>query len=524
MVDEIAKMTARFCMKLVKPTIKVLLWTYLWILLAGVALANMTAKESVWLYNSIVALSAFLWLWFFVQRFVRMFLKDPGFSFLALILDKTGIRKEQRELNPKADKKLLAPSPEGGLPVGKQGRQWVVIPDKMEAHCLVIGGSGTGKTQCVALPFLGSKSGNAGTRLPSFVVDIKGELYDIAGKPGDKVFNPSDPSAYGYDPFGIVRKETSVQDMTIMANALIPLTPGAEKDEFWISESQTLLAASLLFCWENHASFTESMRTIQSTPVEKFVEAAMKKGSEDVRVMIGHFYKMAPETLSSVFATLSSKTMVFASDPDIQRCFNTKKVIRPEDLLEGKTIFFQIPENRLSIYRHMVQLVIGQFLSFWERQPDGHEPKVNFLIDEGFRIGRLGMLEQSISTLRSKGCRLIYITQSLAQLEELFGQVGARTLADNFSVKVILGCTDPNSQRYISDLIGGYFKNVKSTSSNHQTMKLGGNVGLSRSEQERKLVRPEELARLGDECILLACGGWSRVKKMPYYATKEFQE
>ena len=222
----------------------------------------------------------------------------------------------------------------------------------------------------------------------------------------------------------------------------------------------------------------------------------MKKGSEDVRVMIGHFYKMAPETLSSVFATLSSKTMVFASDPDIQRCFNTEKFIRPEDLLEGKTIFFQIPENRLSIYRHMVQLVIGQFLSFWERQPDGHKPKVNFLIDEGFRIGRLGMLEQSISTLRSKGCRLIYITQSLAQLEELFGKVGARTLADNFNVKIILGCTDPESQNYVASLTGSYFKNVRSKSSNQQTLKLGGSTGVSFSEQERKKILPHRFVFL----------------------------
>ena len=523
MVDEIAKMTARFCMKLVKPTIKVLLWTYLWILLAGVALANMTAKESVWLYNSIVALSAFLWLWFFVQRFVRMFLKDPGFSFLALILDKTGARREHRELNPKADKKLLAPSPEGGYPVGKQGHNWVVVPDSMEAHCLILGGSGSGKSSTQIINLI------LKSRLPGFIVDVKGELYEKTApfllKQGRKikVFNPSDPNTCGYNPFNAVRKESCVQDITIIANALVPLKPGAEKDEFWIKSAQSYCAGALVWCWENNVPFGEAMRIIQSTPAEKFVEKAMEKGSEDVKILLGQFVGMAPETLGSVFGQLSSSTVTMASDRDLQRCFNTENVISPEDLLDGTTIFFQIPEHKLSIYRDIVQLIIGQFLSFWERQPDGQKPKVNFILDEFFRLGKLPV-ETSLATLRSKGTKIFCVTQSLGQISQLYGKDSMQALIDNFNITVVLGATSPESQRWFSEKIGTYYKNVQSKSSNHQTLKLGGSIGSSSSEQERKLVKAEEFARLGDECILFACGGWSKVKKMPYYATKEFQE
>lgn len=528
MVDEIAKMTARFCVKLVKPTIKVLLWTYLWILLAGVALANMTAKESVWLYNSIVALSAFLWLWFFVQRFVRMFLKDPGFSFLALILDKTGVRKEHRELNPKAEKSLLTLIPEDGYPVGKQGRQWVVLPDEgkwSQFHVLVLGGSGSGKTSTQVIPLI------LKSQLPAFIVDIKGELREktaqILSRRGRKikVFNPSDPTAYGYDPFGTVRKEMCVQDMTIIANALVPLPPGTNEDQaFWVREAQSYLAGALLFCFENGTTFTEAMRTIQATPAEKFVEAAMKNGSDDVQVLLGHYASMAPETLGSVFAQLASRTMIFASDVDIQRCFNTDRVICPEDLLEGTTIFFQAEESKLNIYRDVVQLILQQFLSYMERADEAPQPRVNFILDEFFRLGKLSSVENAMATLRSKGIRIFAVTQSLGQISQLYGKEGMQSLVDNFNVSVILGATSPESQRFFSEKIGTYYKNVQSKSSNHQTLKIGGSVGTSSSEQERKLVKPEEFARLGDECILFACGGWSRVKKMPYYAAKEFQE
>lgn len=166
---------------------------------------------------------------------------------------------------------------------------------------------------------------------------------------------------------------------------------------------------------------------------------------------------------------------------------------------------------------------LGQFLKFWEQQPDGSAPKVNFILDEFFRLGKLSSVENGMATLRSKGVRIHAITQSLAQIEQLYERVGARALADNFTVKVLLGATEPESQKYFADLIGSYDKAMRSTSSSQQLANFGGSAGVSWSEQERKIIRPEQLARLGNECILFAPGGWSRVQKRPYYATKELQ-
>lgn len=512
--------------RLFKPILFIVTWTYIWVPYAGIGLCSIMIGSwgwPSWIAIIIVPLSLLAWLWLFIQRLVRLFKRDPEFSFMALILGKASSRREKKALDPKADKALLAASPEGGFPVGKKGSKWVVLPDTMEMHGLVIGGSGSGKSSCIVIP------GITKSRLPGFIVDIKGELYEktahIVSKRGKvKVFNPSDPSAWGYDPFGAVRQESCVLDMTTIANALVPLSPGAGKDEFWISEAQHYLSGALLFSWENGATFTQAMRTIQSTPAEKFVAAAVKKGSDDVKVLLGHFDGMASETLSSVFATLTSKTMIFASDRDILRCFNSDRVIRPEDLLEGTTIYFQIPEHRLEVYRNVTQLVIGQFLKFWESQPDGSAPRVNFILDEFFRLGKLGSVENGMATLRSKGVRIFAITQSLAQIEQLYEKVGARTLADNFGVKIILSASEPESQRYIADLIGSYDRTMRSTSSNQQMAQLGGSSGVSYSEQERKIIRPELLARLGNSCILFTPGAWTKVEKKAYYNTKELQE
>ena len=530
MVDEIAKTVVRMVMKLIKPTIKILLWTYLWIPLAGFIIADMVGVAGgSWLFTLIMVLSLFAWLWLFIQRLVRLGKKDPSFSFLALLLGQAHARKEKQMIDPKVNKDFLSPSPEGGYPVGKKGRLFCVLPDKgpgSQFHALIVGGSGSGKTSTQLIPLL------LKSQLPAFVVDPKGELYEktapiLSKRAKIKVFNPADPSAWGYDPFGAVRKESAVLDMTTIANALLPLTPGTKEDTaFWINEAQTFLASMLLFFWENEATFTQAMRTIQSTPAEKLVEAAMKNGSEDVKVLCGHYSGMAPETLYSIFSQLTSKTVIFASDPDIMRCFDSDKVIRPEDLAEGTTVFFQIREDRMTVYRNVSQLIIQQFMTYWERQPDssGGDPRVNFVLEELPRLGKLPFLQNSLALARSKGCRIFGVVQSLAQLEEIYDRVGARAMADNFSVKVLLSASEPESQKYFASLIGDYDKRMRSTSANQQVARLGANQGVSYSEQERKILRPETLGRLGDECILFLPGGWGRIRKTPYYSTKEFQE
>ena len=67
-----------------------------------------------------------------------------------------------------------------GFPVGRKLGLWFTIPDNLEAHVLVTGGTGTGKTSAVLIPLL------LNTTLPSFVIDVKGDLtkaLKAKGKP-----------------------------------------------------------------------------------------------------------------------------------------------------------------------------------------------------------------------------------------------------------------------------------------------------------------------------------------------------
>lgn len=64
---------------------------------------------------------------------------------------------------------------------GQQGIAYIGKPQERDGHVLVVGGAGSGKSSCIAIPTLATWSGTI------FAIDIKGELsehwnsYQISG-------------------------------------------------------------------------------------------------------------------------------------------------------------------------------------------------------------------------------------------------------------------------------------------------------------------------------------------------------
>ncbi|MDR0372692.1 MAG: type IV secretory system conjugative DNA transfer family protein [Nitrososphaerota archaeon] len=72
--------------------------------------------------------------------------------------------------NPPVNKQISSAEPRGVF-FGTHGNQYVVKSEETDGHILVVGGTGTGKSSCVAIPTLSNWKGTI------FAVDIKGELY-----------------------------------------------------------------------------------------------------------------------------------------------------------------------------------------------------------------------------------------------------------------------------------------------------------------------------------------------------------
>lgn len=173
-----------------------------------------------------------------IQNIIRVIKKDQSFSWIRLIMN----RKEQKGFEAKlgGDAVALKTAKDlSGVVFGKQGGKYATMPETTDGHVLIVGGAGSGKTAAVAIPTLMSWKERV------FAIDIKGELYaktkKARGEAQIKVFNPTDTTAYGYDPFYMLKNADDISSAARqLAMSIVPL-PADVKDPFWIKGAQNML-------------------------------------------------------------------------------------------------------------------------------------------------------------------------------------------------------------------------------------------------------------------------------------------
>ena len=171
-------------------------------------------------------------------------------------------------LEPAEVRKQSAPS--RGFVFGRDSSNGFVIkPETQNGHIMVVGGVGTGKSTCIAMPTIRAWQSRI------FAIDIKGELSAHAKKyrSNIKVFNPQDEKAYGYNPYAFLNGCKNIsQEIRAIVQCLIPLTPDI-KDPFWIESAQDFLTGAMLYYYESGYSFVDTLMQIQLNGAENAIKA-----------------------------------------------------------------------------------------------------------------------------------------------------------------------------------------------------------------------------------------------------------
>lgn len=149
----------------------------------------------------------------------------------------------------------------------------------------------------------------------------------------------------------------------------------------------------------------------------------------------------------------------------------------------------------------------------------------------------MDVIQNAVSTLRSKGVTICLMMQSLAQLDKTYGKESRQIIVDNCQYKAILSVTDPENQKIFSDMIGSTNvrkmsvsdsssesrgKNSGSSTAETTNFSDGKSEGISksittsRSGVREPIIFPHELATLQD-ILLVTPEGFCRVDKAPCY-------
>ncbi|MCL2108679.1 MAG: type IV secretory system conjugative DNA transfer family protein [Oscillospiraceae bacterium] len=409
----------------------------------------------------------------------------------------------------------------------KPQKFYVGKPTDKDGHILVVGGAGSGKSACIAKNVL--ETWNA----PILAIDIKGELsrHYLELALNKKVtrdfveFDPTCETCFGYDPYYLLRtggKNNLVQNAREIALSIIPLPVGI-REPFWVQSAQNLLTAAILYYYGIGASFSQTMTGIQTTPTDKLIDEILESDNTAAKMFINQVRDLELKTLAGIATEMSNKIMVFATDPLIsgslrdskkdEKCFNWSA-------LEKYHVFLRLPEDKLEQWSADILLKLNQLIRTLERRADKHSKQgknlqpILILLDEFPRLGKIEAIKNALATLRSKNVTICLMVQSLAQLDEIYGEKARRAIVDNCPYKAILGVTDADSQKYFSDLVGSCEVEKESRGIHYDPD--DGIVtarGSHWSKHREPIIFPHDLAKLKD-VVLMTPEGFCRVNKV----------
>lgn len=399
---------------------------------------------------------------------------------------------------------------------GKSGLNYIGRREEDEGHILCIGGSGSGKSSCVAIPTLYTWDG------PLFAIDIKGELSENAPyRHNNYVIDPFQSESYGYDPFEILKSYSEEDIVHGIQDIVFSIIPDDGKDhggeKFWEDNARSYLSGIYLWGFRNGKSFTALNEMICGQDARETMEAIQKSCSishiATVMLYLGGFVKMNDKTLDCIVSTAKAAVELFAVDKTLKDTINREKKVIPRMLLEGARIFLKIPEEMIEPWRPYLNMITQQFLRECSRFPDGGGQHVLLMIDEFARLGRIKGIENSMATLRSKGCTVCLLTQSISQIDAIYGEQLRRVIVDNAAYDLIFSVSDTAGQEEIAKMIGKGWFTLESDSDAGELFKKR----YSRHKEHRYKVEPESLRDLGDKLIVIGKKGFCRVEKVPYY-------
>ena len=404
-----------------------------------------------------------------------------------------------------------------GIIFGRKKNKVLYSPVSAEQHAFVCAGTGKGKTSSILIPTLRSWSGS------SLTIDISGDISkNCPDMPQKCVYEPENPETIPYNIFATIDKmdDKNAQNEALcqLAILLLPEQPNAQDAaRFFLQNGRKILMASFIAFYHIGMDFTEICRKILSTSWQELFAEIEDTGNEDSLMYLSGFVGANEANTSGCYQTVCDSINLFATNANVRN-----SVRRPEEneqalepsMIEDCNIFVIVQDEKLELYSPLMNIIVSQFMQYISSRITTQESKKILLALDEYASLHIdsGMILEATRKYRKRKCRLMILTQNLADLQILYGQDITRGLLGNFDDKVLLGgIGDLESLETFAKLIG-YKETTKRSISRSQT-------GTSRTESEDKefIIEPAELDRLGDKMVLISPEGHFILDKNFYY-------
>lgn len=371
----------------------------------------------------------------------------------------------------------------------------VPVPHEVESTQFFVGGStGTGKSVCI-----GEYIESALARSDRIIcVDPDGGYMRHFYKDGDKILNPFDMRGEGWSVFNEIRSSFDCEQYAI---SMIPRSPSTEQ-ESWNSMARTIVSAVLfvlvnkgeanagkLLYWITEASNEELHDLLKNTPA-----AGCFHGAE--------------QTMASIRVVLTNYVSPhkFLSEGDFS--FRT--------WLESGTgnLWITWREDMLQALKPLISCWVDVICASVLSLAEDRDRRLHLIVDEMDSLEKLNYMVDAATKGRKKGLRIMPGIQSLAQLNNTYGQNDALTLRNSFRTAYLCGVgeLDTYTAGEFSKALGEHTVVRKEVSSSGGS--TGAKMNLSNRTVSEFLVTPAEFHLLPNLTGYLKFAGEYPVSKV----------
>lgn len=396
--------------------------------------------------------------------------KDKGYSRWAK--DKEIENQKNVEVINISDKK----SNFAGIPLMyKKDNIWV---DNGENHTLVIGATGSGKTQTVILPTVKvlSKKGES-----MIITDPKGEIYEktsvMLREKGYQILllnfrdpqngNSWNPMTLPYNMYKSGAQDKAIELLDDLALNILYDESNKNADPFWEKVSADYFSGLALALFEDAKEDEININSINlmstvgedkfggSTYIKEYFNS--KDPTSAASINVSATITAPNETKGSILSVFRQKVKLFASRENLSEMLSYSD-INLETIGERPTAVFIVIQDEKKTYHSLVTILLKQIYETLIASAQKHGGKLpvrtNFLLDEFANMPPLKDVTTMITAARSRQIRFTMIIQNFAQLDSVYGKEDAETLRGNCGNLIYLVTTELKALEEISKMCG----------------------------------------------------------------------
>ena len=338
-----------------------------------------------------------------------------------------------------------------------------------ETHNLIIGGTGSGKTQATIMPqiYLSIKAGE------SFIVnDHAGELYDaFSGMAKDngykvQVINFRDMSVCNnYNPLYIPYKlynegktDEAIELIETVGYNLVSDFNQTDVDPFWENQSINLFTGLALYLFKK-ANIEEininSIINLSYRIDEIKEELSNTNKSSDMYIILSSIFDAPNETRGSIISVFRQKLAIMSRE-SLSRLLSNNN-LDLENVKKEKTAIFIISDSKFSSI--IMPMILNQAYTIADLSPRT-EKRLNIILDEFGMIKPIKNFLDILTGAKSVGIRLTIVVQSILHIENVYGSKTTDFIKMAIGNTIFLLASDIDTLEMISKACGRVDENT----------------------------------------------------------------